>query len=229
MTAFSSKKKAIAFLKEPRKLPCFIQHDTTGESTYLLPKGKTTCQACKKGLNDQLTCSCGAVHVVKSERLSPYLDLDQVAELLGVESFSSYDDYYIENVSCDCSEQDQDAGKCDCGFEAGRTELFRQYTGALNQIAEHLLDKHGLLLEETAQEWRKKIVPQVSWRDATKHIMMTIEGHGMFDYHGDVQEFLERGPYTAFQAVMEHLHWMKSYYEVYGDTGAKERMERAMR
>jgi len=165
-----------------------------------------------------------------SKRLSNYLTLDEVSELLGVETFDKWDDFYIENCDnyCQCSEELQNQGKCECGYEQGREDLFNRYTNAVDVLAESLLKEHGLKLVDTKKNWRKKLVPIVSWKDAANHIRMTINGYGMFEFKS-VKEFMDSGPYTAYTVVLEHLHWMKKWYLVYGGFTARYQLERRMR
>lgn len=178
-----------------------------------------------------------------SKRLSPYLTLDDVSGLIGLKKgqtrpgkprihgqfMEDYDDFFLENNYCSCSEELQDQGKCECSFDQERSDLFDRYQAAVLAIAETLLKEHGLKLEATKKSWRWKLTPIVSWKHAATQVMNTIEGYGRFGYNHNLKEFLDSGPYTPFQAVMEHTHWLKEYYQVYGEVDASSQLDRRMR
>jgi hypothetical protein len=163
-----------------------------------------------------------------SKRLSNKLDMDQVAGLLDVDTLSTYDDWFIENAYCECSEDDQSNGVCVCGFEDERVRRSNQYLNALESIANKLLGEHGLMLQNTKHSWEKRIIPCESWKDAANKIRLTINGYGGF-YFETLKDFLNSGPYTPRGAVLNHLHWLKTWYKVYGYPNAKAQLERAMR
>lgn len=163
-------------------------------------------------------------------KTSNVLDLDGLAKLLKVETIDHYDDYFIENCDnyCQCSEELQEKGECECGFEDERSRLYSTYVNAVENIAEHLLTEHGLLLVKDEKKHTYQIKPQKSWREACDKIRETINGVGYF-FFGSVGEFLRSGPYTPKECVLSHIGWIKSWYEVYGDTNAQSRLDRAMR
>jgi hypothetical protein len=70
--------------------------------------------------------------------------------------------------------------------------------------------------------------PAETWRDAAQAIMETINGVGPFRFRS-LGEFLKSGPYSPCEAVMEHLHWIKRYPDVYGSHSARSIVDRAMR
>lgn len=71
-----------------------------------------------------------------------------------------------------------------------------------------------------------KIVPSNSWDDAANKIRETINGVGTFHFN-NLREFLSSGPYTARQAVLSHLGYIKRYPDVYGGSGARQLYDRA--
>ena len=106
-------------------------------------------------------------------------------------------------------------------------ELYRKYTRAVEAVAEHFFGEHDLLLEDQADGYYV-VLPGSTWESAADHIRTTINGVGMFEF-ADLEEFLQSGPYTAEEAVLSHLHWLKRHADVYGDRSASNRFDRAMR
>lgn len=96
---------------------------------------------------------------------------------------------------------------------------------ALVSVAKEVLDCYRLGLVTTSNGF--KIVPLESWNDAVRRIMYVINGLGEFLYKG-VNHFLTSGPYTARQAVLSHLHYVKEYYNVYGGSTPIERFNHAL-
>lgn len=177
----------------------------------------------------------------KSQDVSRIFDLDRICTLIGVETLTDFDERLFEGGAL-CGRYDEteqaalagDATEEEAANMAARaedeerTDLHKQYRNAVISAAEWLLSEHGLTLVELKDGWRWRLVPETSWRDAASKIIKTINGYGMFEFR-DVHEFCSAGPYTVCQAVMNHLGWMKSYAEVYGDVSAEARVERAMR
>lgn len=160
--------------------------------------------------------------------LTNVVSLDQLAKLVGAKTLEYYDEALLDNDGCSCSEELQSQGKCECGFEDRREHLANVYIGALELIANRLLNEHGLRLADTKNSWDKKIVPMESWKDAADRIRHTINGYGMFEF-GTLKEFLDSGPYTDRGAVLNHLHWIKTWYQVYGSPNAQGQLDRALR
>lgn len=110
-----------------------------------------------------------------------------------------------------------------------RDDTYDQWHAAVEYVANQIFEQHGLKLVEKKRKGQRypyeyKIVPEKSWEDAAGAIIDTINGVGMF-YFSSVKEFLESGPYTARQAVLSHLHWMKERASVYGTTSAERMFE----
>lgn len=167
--------------------------------------------------------------------LSNKIDLDQLAKLCGIKTtLADLDEGFCENNYCQCSEEMQDKGKCECGccecgFEDERERLTSKYISAVESIAEDLLKEHGLKATQAKKRvCEYKIVPVESWEDAADRIRMTINGVGYF-FFTTVREFMQSGPYTARECTLRHLHWVKDYYSVYGDSNGQSRLDRALR
>ena len=162
--------------------------------------------------------------------LSNKIDLDQLAKLCGIKTtLADLDEGFCENNYCQCSEEMQNKGKCECGFEDERERLTSGYISDVERIAEDLLKEHGLKATRTKKYvCEYKIVPVESWEDAADRIRMTINGVGYF-FFNTVREFMQSGPYTARSCVLNHLGWVKDYYSVYGDSNGQSRLDRALR
>jgi len=137
----------------------------------------------------------------------------------------------LENGASDdeADEKGRDAEQEDSG------ERFRLWHDAVTSAVEHEFEEHGLTLvprtgrgRDSRTPWEYRVVPTVSWTDAARKILHTINGVGMFEFR-NVREFLDSGPYTARQAVLKHLHWLKDRAEVYGDRSARDRYHSALR
>lgn len=158
--------------------------------------------------------------------------IDQIADDLGL---PAWDDIREQNFDYIASHGDgiEDEDERAEAEERADTELFATWYDAVLAAASALYEDHGLKLEPVAKNlpechrsYELKIVPVVSWMDAADHIRDTINGDGFF-YTESVRAFLESGPYTARQAVLSHLHWIKKRPEVYGTASAQRIYERS--
>src|SRR5574341_923277 len=98
--------------------------------------------------------------------------------------------------------------------QAAGDELFGNWYDAVERVATELFGEHGLYLtpvdKRTERAYEFRITPQVSWADAANRIRETINGVGEFHFNS-LREFLDSGPWTARQAVLEHLGWIRWY------------------
>jgi hypothetical protein len=175
---------------------------------------------------------------------SDTIDIEALAQMFGIPTFEEAwnedvdweaFDYArkeaLENGASDdeADEKGRDAEQEDSG------ERFRLWHDAVTSAVEHEFEEHGLTLvprtgrgRDSRTPWEYRVVPTVSWTDAARKILHTINGVGMFEFR-NVREFLDSGPYTARQAVLKHLHWLKDRAEVYGDRSARDRYHSALR
>lgn len=182
---------------------------------------------------------------------SDLVDVERLAIMFGIptfdEAWSEDADWeaqkYGEEEALENGASEENAQEA--GFAAERAsqdERYHQWHDAVTSAVEHEFSEHGLTLVPRIGEgrssrelpalrrypWEYRVVPTTSWMDAARKIMMTINGVGQFEFR-NVREFLESGPWTAREAVLTHLHWMKDRAEVYGDKSALGRYERALR
>jgi len=177
------------------------------------------------------------------KRLKDTFTLDEIAGLLGVDSWEKIEDrnpdawgeYYshtfretkAEAIKDGLDEQTAELRAENAAMEAeseARSESYGKWKNAMLHAAETIIGEHKLELRQLkTKQYLYKLVPAETWRDAAAMLRDTINGYGPF-YFNNVQEFLDSGPYTARQAVLEHLHWMKDRAEVYGTSNAERLM-----
>jgi len=97
-----------------------------------------------------------------------------------------------------------------------RDEEYKKWKSAIESTLNYLLGFHHL---ELLTIKKKYYIKAQSWHKAADEVASTISGYGTFEYKNG-QELKDTGPYKSFcEAIMQHLHWMKYYPEIYGDTG----------
>jgi len=121
--------------------------------------------------------------------------------------------------------------------QAAGDELYRNWYDAVEHVAENLFGEHGLELlamrhtRKVHENYRPaylKVIPTRSWADAADKIRETINGVGEFHF-SSLREFLDSGPWTARQAVLENLGWIRWYPEVYGGSSPQRVYEQSWR
>lgn len=155
-----------------------------------------------------------------------------IAKLLGIPEFDtetsgdtySYAFRQAEEEGATQEEAEQFAQKAE---EEEEAEAYRSYTNAVMSVANDLFGKHGLDLV-LAKNGSYAVAPTESWEKAANDIRETINGVGYFHFN-TLKEFLDSGPWTARQAVLEHLHWIKDYPRVYGEGTATSMFDRRLR
>lgn len=159
------------------------------------------------------------------KRCSNKLTIDQIASLINVESIDVYYEKLIDCFFCEVEGCEHDSDRCP--EVIARDEAMSKYIEAIEFVFRDLCEKHGLELIDNSN-CTYKVEPSFDWNSAANEIRITIEGYGLF-YFGNLKEFLSSGPYTARSAVLNHLHWLKEWYDVYEGGKAKERVYRRMR
>lgn len=186
--------------------------------------------------------------------LKDTLTIDQIAKLMGVSSVSQFSEENINGGSetyGQCYDYLIEEGKTPEEAEEGAMKaeseeldkLIRNYADAVLMVAENLFEKHGLSLVALKRNKSKascanggyavgepvyRVVPNISWKDAGKQLLLTIHGVGLFEFHS-YHEFLLSGPYTPKQAVLHHLSWISSYPKVYSDRSVSMMIESRMK
>ena len=132
------------------------------------------------------------------------------------------------------SESEAESARDNAEQEAQR-DVWNQWYDGVRRAADQLLADHGLALVPRYTSPRRvganddrpydlRIVARTTWRQAADQIRRTINGVGMFEF-SSLQEFLRSGPYTARQAALSHLHWIKRAPDVYGGPSAQRLYE----
>jgi hypothetical protein len=176
----------------------------------------------------------GEFAMAKGKKVSDVRNMDQLAKMFGLpdsESVIERNEQYIHEVADEANEGD-DESIMDAQERAER-EVYEKWHAAVQHAADVLFDKHDLELAPIYRDKKKldypyeyRVTPRHSWPDAADKIRETINGVGMFQFD-TLKEFLDSGPYTAREAVLSHLAYIKDYAEVYGSTSAARLYERA--
>lgn len=114
-------------------------------------------------------------------------------------------------------------------------ELFRSWHRGVTTVAETYFGKHHLTLvpvstrRRNALPYKYRVEATDGWRKALREIIETINGVGMF-YFKDAADIIRSGPYKSDRdAVVNHIHWIARWPEVYGETSAESIYKRAFR
>lgn len=143
------------------------------------------------------------------------LNIDQIAKLFDLPDWNRIDYLNQQNYW----EMARSAEGEDAQLAAEReaqNNVYGQWYDAVERAASKLFEEHGLELDPTGKQGTKerrydfKIVPSKSWDDAANKLRETINGVGTFHFD-NLREFLGSGPYTARQAVLAHLGYIKRY------------------
>jgi hypothetical protein len=156
---------------------------------------------------------------------SDKIDIDRLAQLLDLPAWEKVDEqnqqHYWEMARGAEDEEAQSEAE-----QAAQDEVYGQWYDAVEHAASKLLGEHDLELQPVGSRADKrphqlKIVPGTSWASSADKIRETINGDGTLHFN-DLPEFLTSGPYTARQAVLSHLSWIRRYPHVYGGPGARQ-------
>lgn len=168
-------------------------------------------------------------HATKAKAgIGDKMNIDQLAKLFGLPDFDKIDEMNQDHYH----EMSQGAGDEEEAEREAQTAVYNQWYDAVESAASKLFEQHGLELTPTGKQgtekrrYEFKIVPSKSWDDAANKLRETINGVG--DFHFDnLREFLASGPYTAKQAVLSHLGYIKRYPDVYGSSSARRMYDSA--
>jgi len=171
-------------------------------------------------------------HAVKAKTAGPSdkISIAQLATLFGLPDWDRVDDMNQDTYW----EMARGAEDTEEAERAAQEEVYNKWYDAVESAAANLFEHHGLELQPTGKKGSEKrsydlkIVPSKSWDDAANKIRETINGVGNFHFN-DLREFLRSGPYTAKQAVISHLGYIKRYPDVYGSSSASRLYESASR
>ncbi len=179
----------------------------------------------------------------RKKKISDVVTIDDIAKDFKVDSVGDYDEKVLHSGGGSYDfvyKQALEAGKTEEQAEEAareaedeeRDEAVGKYMDAVMFVADRLYGEHGLTLvpkhKGKHQSYDFKVVPEKSWEDAADRIRQTINGVGYFEFN-NLRDFLTSGPYTPREAVMEHLHWIASWPEVYGEGKPGSMVERRMR
>ncbi len=173
---------------------------------------------------DSSTATTGPLTRKRTLPTSNKVDIDRLCKMLGVDTLSKREDWLFDEG-------------------AENAQHLSDYRDAVLSTAEELFDRHGLqlvpilrrtrskkVMSKNPDPWQFRVMPSPgrTWGSAALQIMRTINGVGMFGF-SNLREFLDSGPYTRREAVLKHLGWIPSWYEVYEGSKASSRVDKRMR
>lgn len=175
---------------------------------------------------------------------SDNITIEDLVKMFGLISSTELDEinlHYFDEIGDEAYKRAKRDGKREPGAEKAmrkaeeeaQTELYEKWYDAVEYVANELFGHHGLELmprkkSNNKRPWELKVFPTTSWEAAANKIRGTINGVGDFHF-SSLKEFLESGPYTARQAVLEHLGYIRRYPDVYGTESASRMYESHMR
>ncbi len=168
------------------------------------------------------------------KRISDLIDDERLARILGIELFEPEGDdavygiAYKEALRLGFSEEDAEQRAMDCE-QRELDEACFAWRNALYSTADTFFDRFELALAyKHADQGKINVFPSKTWYDSAVKIRQIINGVGVFEFN-TTREFLDSGSWTARQCVLTHLHWIKSYAEVYGESSPQTVHARHMR
>ncbi len=100
---------------------------------------------------------------------------------------------------------------------------FKKYMEAILRTINYLLHFHDIELETKNKRYYLTVK---SWEEVSGRVAATITGYGMFEFNSG-KELKDGLPCRTYcEATIQHLHWLKHYPEVYGDTSYRRVYER---
>lgn len=163
--------------------------------------------------------------------LSNKLDMYRLYELTGLHPPDNYIEYnmysyvYEDAIKNGSTEEEAEAAAAEAE-QREYDEYFRKHSDGVVKAARMLFEAHDMSLKEFDGNYYFE--PNRSWKASLKEVIKTINGVGYFTF-GSVKELCYSGPYTVYEALITHLHWMKDYPEVYGTDSCARILERHMR
>jgi len=173
-------------------------------------------------------------------------DTDELAKMFGLpewESLRERNEEYIWSARAYAEKEAKKARRSESAVEkAGQkagwdaeNEVFRSWHNGVTTVAETYFGKHHLTLvpvstrRRGALPYKYRVEATDGWRKALREIIETINGVGMF-YFKDAADILRSGPYKSDRdAVVNHLHWIAHWPEVYGESSPERLFDRAFR
>ncbi len=156
------------------------------------------------------------------------LTIDRISDLLGI---MSPDTFFSRNVDCcQCETAGQEAWDYSrneyviAKFDYTCESCSFDYYGKVEKFAKTTFDHFNLDLV-MLKDGNYKLVPKTSWQKSMQALIEVINGYGLFEFN-DIQDALLSGPYpNEHNFIMNHLGWVKEYYNVYEGSSAKSMFE----
>lgn len=173
-------------------------------------------------------------------------DIDELAGMFGLtkwEDLRDFNENYLWESRNAAENEARRARRSESAVEkAGEKaehdaeyELFRSWHRGVTTVADTYFGKHHLTLvpvsmrRRNALPYKFRVEATDGWRKALREIIETINGVGSF-YFKDPADIIRSGPYKSDRdAVVNHIHWIARWPEVYGERSPKSIYERAFR
>ncbi len=113
--------------------------------------------------------------------------------------------------------------------------IYRKWYDAVIAAVTPSLEAHGLCLVDcykdptSGRSYNLKYTTSVNWIHTVYSIRKTVNGVGYFEFSSN-KEMRTSGPYDGWRGTaMNHIGWVTSWWEVYGETSPKRAYERHFR
>jgi hypothetical protein len=193
------------------------------------------------------TLTLGAIKKHLAHAVSNVYDLEELTEAAGLHTPNQWQDrmdsfergtysYTYQEALREGESEERATELAETAEEKERDEEFYRYHGAVMYVLDTAAEGNHLELIPTSPEeaypFEFFVRPRgdFGWEHVAIVVMNTIEGEGYFGYQGDLNAFLDSGPYTARQAVLVHLHVVfATWWNVWQSTSASQVFDRQLR
>lgn len=156
-------------------------------------------------------------------RMSAVLDYERLCAILGVKApeFWANDNegwLYVKNQKLQEGASEEEAEQAASDYEQEECdEAERRYRNAVEFVATKLFLVHGLELHEHKDAWHWQVMPEKSWKDALRKIIITINGVGFF-HVSSIRDLCEGcNESSVRRVVLTCLHHIQDWPRVYGE------------
>jgi hypothetical protein len=213
----------------------WVTVETVGEKTGVLNVrggGRQRARLAEKHLASRKSTHATKRNAHAAKKTGDKISIADLAKMFNLPDWDRIDDlnqqhyWQMAKESVDDPNDEDEMQKAE---EKAQQEIYHQWYDAVEHVGDNLFGEHGLELKQIGKKGRSfelKITPQNSWNDAANKIRETVNGEGMFGF-STLKEFLDSGPYTAKQAVLSHLGYIRHYPAIYGGTGARTMFDNA--
>lgn len=167
--------------------------------------------------------------------VNAFVTFDAICKLLKVRNSEKWmDDWFkISDSYYNPEWTEEENQKAEAEAEA---EQWKNYQDAVMSVAERLFGEHHLSLipvwkgrkHRHIEKYRIQPADTKTWKDAAEEVRQTINGVGYFHFT-TLKELQDSGPYTPREVVLNHLHYIPRWQEVYEGGTAAGLVDRELR